>query len=347
MDDTSLTIPAEYGPFLEDLKKQIRSAQIRAVVAVNSELVMLYWNIGRRIAAVQETQGWGKKIVPALSADLMKAFPEMKGFSSRNLDYMLAFAKAWPDEPISQQLVAKLPWGHNIHLLQTIDDPQTRRWYAEKALTNGWSRNVLSLQIKSRLHERQGAAPTNFGATLPAPQSDLANNLLKDPYNFDFLGLSDESHEREIEKALVVHVRKFLLELGVGFAFVGSQYPIEVAGEDFFLDLLFYHVRLHCFVVIELKATKFKPEYAGKLNFYLSAVDDLLRTEGDAPTIGLILCQDKNRVLAEYALRDMSKPIGVSTFQLTESLPEEIRTALPTIEQLEQELSESSASQNS
>jgi len=340
MADTRLTIPTEYGPFLEDLKERIRTAQVRAAVSVNSELVLLYWNIGRRILAAQETEGYGTKIIPKLAADLTKAFPEMKGFSSRNLDYMLAFARAWPDDEVSQQAVAKLPWGHNITLLQRLGTPELRLWYAQSALQNGWSRNILDLQIKSRLHERQGAAATNFAATLPAPQSDLVHSLLKDPYNFDFLNLGDKAHEREIENALVVHVRKFLLELGVGFAFVGNQYRLEVADEDFYLDLLFYHVRLHCYVVIELKAGKFKPEYAGKLNFYLSAVDDLLRTEGDAPTIGLILCQDKNRVLAEYALRDMSKPIGVSTYQLTESLPDEIRTALQTIKEIEQELSE-------
>lgn len=341
-DETRLSLPPEYGPFLEEIKKRIRTAQVRAAVSVNQELVLLYWSIGKRILAAQEAQGWGSHVVRRLSADLSAAFPGMKGFSPRNLDYMLAFARAWPDEPILQQVVAKLPWGHNLRLIESIDDPQTRLWYAEQSLQNGWSRNILALQIKSRLHERQGAAPTNFAATLPAPQSDLAANLLKDPYNFDFLSLGREAHEREIESALLEHLRRFLLELGVGFAFLGSQYRLEVAGEEFFLDLLFYHVRLHCYVVIELKAGRFKPEDAGKLNFYLSAVDDLLRTEGDAPTIGLLLCQEKNRVLAEYALRDMSKPIGVSSYELTSSLPQEIRTALPTIEELEQELSDPS-----
>ena len=339
VDDTRLTIPAEYGPFLEDLKTRIRTAQMRAAVAVNSELVLLYWNIGRRILAAQEAQGWGAKIVDTLSSNLSRAFPEMKGFSPRNLKYMRAFAEAWPQESIVQQLAAQIPWFHNCTILDKVKEPAIRQWYTEQAVVNGWSRNVLELQIKSRLHERHAAAATNFAITLPAPQSDLARNLLKDPYNFDFLGLGTEAREREIENALIVHVQKFLLELGVGFAFVGSQYRLEVAGEEFFLDLLFYHVRLHCYVVIELKATKFKPEYAGKLNFYLSAVDDLLRTGGDAPSIGLILCQDKNRVLAEYALRDMTKPIGVSTYELTASLPDEIRTSLPTIEEIEQELS--------
>jgi predicted nuclease of restriction endonuclease-like (RecB) superfamily len=340
MDETSLAIPSDYGPFLEDLKERVRFSQLQATVAVNGELLTLHWNLGRKILAAQESRGWGAKIIPRLSADLSSAFPGMKGFGPRNLDYMLAFARAWPAEAISQQPLRNLPWGHNIQLLQALEDPQPRRWYAEMALTHGWSRNVLSLQIKSRLHERQGAAPTNFADTLPSPQSDLAQNLLKDPYKFDFLGLTDEAHERDIENAMVGHIRRFLLELGVGFAFVGNQYRVDVAGEEFYLDLLFYHVRLHCYVVIEIKAGKFKPEYAGKLNFYLSAVDDLLRTDGDAPSIGLILCQDKNRVLAEYALRDMTKPIGVSTYQLTQSLPENVRTSLPSIEQIEQELSE-------
>lgn len=340
MDDQFLAIPTEYGPFLEDLKSRIRSAQVRAAVAVNSELVTLYWNIGRQILAAQQAEGWGTKVVDRLSTDLRREFPEIKGFSPTNLRYMRSFAEAWPDEPIFQQLAGKLPWFHHCILIDKVKDMETRLWYTDQAITNGWSRNVLSLHIKSRLHERQGAAPTNFAERLPSPQSDLAQNILKDPYNFDFLGLGKEAHEREIEKALVVHVQKFLLELGIGFAFVGSQYHIEVAGEDFYIDLLFYHVRLHCYVVVELKAGKFSPASAGQLNFYLSAVDDLLRTEGDAPSIGLILCQDKNRVLAEYALRDLNKPIGVSSYQLADSIPDPIRTALPTIEQLESELSE-------
>ena len=228
VNDMNLIEPTGYRSFLEDLKHRIRTVQLRAAVSINQELVLLYWNIGRQILAAQETKGWGTKVVPQLSNDLCKAFPDMKGFSPRNLDYMLAFARAWPEEPILQQLVAKLPWGHNLRLMETLEDPDTRRWYAEQALKNGWSRSVLSMQIKSRLHERQGAAPTNFSATLPAPQSDLAANLLKDPYNFDFLSLGQEASEREIENALIVHVRKFLLELGVGFAFIGNQYRLEV-----------------------------------------------------------------------------------------------------------------------
>ena len=339
-DDPLHPLSAEYGPLLEELKERIRTAQVRAAVSVNGELVLLYWGIGKRILAAQAEQGWGAQVVRKLSQDLTAAFPGMKGFSPRNLDYMRAFARAWPDEAFVQQAAAKLPWFHNCLILDRVKTPELRVWYVQQTLANGWSRNVLAMQIQTRLHERQGAAATNFAATLPAPQSDLARNLLKDPYNFDFLSLGQEAQEREIEHALVEHVRAFLLELGVGFAFLGSQYRLEVAGEEFYLDLLFYHVRLHCYVVIELKGGSFKPEYAGKLNFYLSAVDDLLRTEGDAPSIGLLLCREKNRVLAEYALRDMSKPIGVSSYELTAHLPQEIRTALPTIEELEQELSE-------
>lgn len=335
----SLTSAADYTPLLEDLKSRIRSSQVRAAVSVNQELVMLYWNLGNRIALAQRTQGYGTKIVPILSRDLTEAFPEMKGFSPRNLNYMLAFAKAWPDEEVLQEVLAKLTWYHNLTLIEKIRSQELRIWYAKAALQNGWSRNVLAQHIQTGLHERQGMAPTNFMVTLPQPQSDLATNLLKDPYNFDFLSLGEEAREREIEKALIEHIRKFLLELGVGFAFVASQHRLDVAGEEFYLDLLFYHVRLHCYVVVELKAGTFRPEYAGKMNFYLSAVDDLLRTDGDAPSIGLILCQDKNRVLAEYTLRDMGKPIGVSSYQLRSSLPDQIQTALPTIEQLEEELS--------
>lgn len=339
-DVTSVTLPPEYGPFLEELKQRIRAAQVRAALSVNRELVLLYWQIGRRILELQQAEGWGAKVIERLALDLRQEFPAMKGFSPRNLKYMRAFAEAWPDEPFVQQAAAQIPWFHNCLILDRVKSPEHRVWYLRQTIANGWSRNVLALQIESRLHDRLGKAPTNFAATLPAPQSDLAGQLLKDPYNFDFLSLGQEAEEREIEQALVQHIRRFLLELGIGFAFVGSQYRLEVAGEEFFIDLLFYHVRLHCYVVIELKARAFRPEDAGKLNFYLSAADDLLRTEGDAPSIGLLLCKAKNQVLAEYALRDVNKPIGVSSYQLTGSLPEEIRTALPSIEELEHELSE-------
>ncbi|AIE83935.1 PDDEXK nuclease domain-containing protein [Fimbriimonas ginsengisoli] len=333
------SFPAEYGPFLEDLKERIRTSQLKAVVAVNRELVLLYWQIGKQILAAQATEGWGTKVVERLSTDLRREFPDMKGLSSRNLNYMRAFAEAWPQEPIVQQLVAQLPWGHNVRLLDHLKTPEERTWYAQQTLEFGWSRNVLELQIESRLYERQGKAVTNFHRALPAPQSDLARQLLKDPYNFEFLTLQADAEERLLEKGLVDHIRKFLLELGAGFAFVGSQYHLEVGGEDFYIDLLFYHLKLRCYVVIELKTGKFKPEYAGKLNFYLAVVDDLVRHPDDAPSIGLILCKDKNQVVAEYALRNTTAPIGVSAFQITEALPDLLKDSLPTVEQIERELS--------
>lgn len=338
MDDQSLTIPTEYGPFLEDMKSRIRSAQVRAAVAVNRELVTLYWSIGKQILDAHHLQGYGTKIVPRLSSDLSKAFPDMKGFSERNLNYMLAFVRAWPDEEVLQQVVAKLPWGHNLILLDKLDSFENRLWYAQKAVEYGWSRNVLGLHIASNLYSREGKAISNFDRTLPAPLSDLAQQITKDPYNFEFLTLQKDAEEREIEDALIAHIRKFLLELGAGFAFVGNQYHLDVGGEDFYIDLLFYHLKLRCYVVIELKTGKFKPEYAGKLNFYLAVVDDLLRHEDDAPTIGLILCKDKKHIVAEYALRGMSAPIGVSEFEFTEVLPAEFASSLPTVEQIEREL---------
>ncbi len=262
----------------------------------------------------------------------------MKGLSPRNLKYMRKFAEAWPDRAIVQQAAAQIPWFHNCVLIEKVKDTNHRLFYIGKTIENGWSRNILVMQIETRLHDRQGKAVTNFDAALPAPQSDLAHNLLKDPYLFGFLGLEDEAQEREVEKALMRHLRDFLLELGVGFAFVGNQHRLEVGGDEFFIDMLFYHLHLRCYVVVELKAVAFKPEFAGKLNFYLSAVDDLLRHADDAPTIGLLLCRGKNKVVAEYALRDMSKPIGVSEYQLTEALPENLRGKLPTVEELEAEL---------
>jgi len=341
----SLPIPADYGPFLEDLKERIRSAQLKAAVAVNRELVLLYWSIGRRILAAQGAEGWGAKVIDRLGADLRSAFPEMKGLSPRNLKYMRAFAEAWPDEPIVQQVVAQIPWGHNVRLLDQLSSPEQRLWYVRHAVEFGWSRNVLVHQIESRLYERQGKAITNFERALPAPQSDLAHQLLKDPYNFEFLTLEQDAKERALERGLVDHIRKFLLELGAGFAFVGNQYHLEIDGEDFYIDLLFYHLKLRCYVVIELKTGKFKPEYAGKLNFYLAVVDDLLRHPDDAPTIGLILCKEKSQVAAEYSLRNMAAPIGVSAYKITEALPDTLKNSLPTIEQLEKELSDAAGAE--
>jgi len=335
----ALTEPPEgYAEWLADLKSRIHSAQMRATLAVNTELLQLYWQIGSDILARQAEQGWGAKVIDRLSHDLREAFPDMKGFSQANLKYMRVFAGAWTEEEIRQQPVGQLPWGHNIVLLTKLKTREARLAYAGAALQHGWSRNVLVVQIETRLLERQGQAVTNFAAALPAPRSDLARESLKDPYRFDFLGLGDEAEEREIEKALVEHVTEFLLELGAGFAFVGRQVHLEVGGEDFFLDLLFYHLRLRCYVVIELKAGAFKPEHLGQLGFYLTAVDMQVKDESDGPTIGLLLCKSKNKVVAEYALRDNARPLGVAEYQLVESLPEQLQGSMPTIEQIEREL---------
>ncbi len=330
MNDSSPLLPSQYVPFLEDLKARIRSAQIKAAAAVNSELVALYWQIGQQILSAQQTQGWGAGIIPSLSKDLTAAFPGMKGFSERNLKYMRAMAETWSEEQIVQEPLAQLTWYHNLALLEKLDDSATRLWYAQRTVENGWSRNVLVAQIESRLHAREGRAVTNFQRTIPAPLSDLAQQIIKDPYCFEFLDLKEKAEERELEEALITHIRRFLLELGAGFAFVGSQYHLEVGGEDFYIDLLFYHLKLRCYVVIELKTGKFKPEYTGKLNFYLAVVDDLLRHKDDAPTIGLILCKDKKGVVAEYSLRGMNSPMGVAEF--------EIPGSLPSIESIEREL---------
>lgn len=331
-------LPTGYDKFLRELKERIRSAQVRAAIAVNRELVLLYWQIGREILSQQQQQGWGAKVINQLAKDLKKAFPEMKGFSPRNLKYMRAFAEAYPDETFMQQLAAQIPWFHNCVLLDKVKDATERQWYIQKTIEHGWSRSILVHQIELRLYHRLGKATTNFDRTLPKPQSELAEQVLKDPYNFDFLSLGDKAWERELEKALIKHIRDFLLELGVGFAFVGNQYHLEVGSRDFWLDLLFYHYRLHCFVVIDLKVVEFEPEFSGKMSFYVSAVDDLLRQSGDNPTIGIILCKTKNQTLVEYALRDVNKPIGVSTYQLQDALPENLQGSLPTIEQLEAEL---------
>jgi predicted nuclease of restriction endonuclease-like (RecB) superfamily len=330
--------PEGYEDFLRELKQRIRTAQVRAAVAVNRELILLYWHIGREILNRQERAGWGAKVIDRLAADLHSEFPDIKGFSRTNLLYMRAFAEAWPEESFVQQVVGQIPWGHNLRILDLVKDLQQREWYVRAALQHGWSRNVLVHQIESGLHRRQGRAQTNFTETLPPPQSDLAQQVLKDPYNFDFLNLSEDAREKELEAGLLEHLRKFLLELGVGFAFVGSQYPFEVGGEDFRIDLLFYHYRLRCFVVLDLKMGPFRPEYAGKMNFYLSAIDDLLRHPDDQPSIGIILCKSKNAIIAEYALRDTTKPIGVSGYRATESLPARLKNNLPTIEDLEAEL---------
>lgn len=324
-----------YDQLLQSLKERIRAAQVRAALAVNRELVLLYWEIGQAILERQRTEGWGARVVDRLSADLRQAFPEVKGFSPRNLTYMRAFAEAYPEAEFVQQVVARIPWGHNVRILDSLTDPTEREWYLRATVEHGWSRNVLVHQIESRLHLRQGRAATNFGRTLPAPDSDLAQQALKDPYVFDFLTLGAEAHERDLERGLLVHLRDFLLELGVGFAFVGSQVHLEVSGEDYYLDLLFYHLRLRRYVVVELKMRRFRPEDAGKLNFYLSAVDDRLRHLADGPSIGMILCKTSDRLTVEYALRGFEQPMGVSTYQLADVLPKQLEGSLPTVEQLE------------
>ncbi len=330
-----------YGYFLDDLKKRVYSARQAAVLSVNKELILLYHHIGLQVLAAQANQGWGVRVVDRLSQDLRAAFPEMKGFSVRNINYMRKFAVEYPDLEFLQQLLQKLPWFHLTVLLDRVSNKQHRLFYVEQVAVHGWSRNMLLRQIESRLHLRSGQAVTNFKERLSTEQSSLAQGLIKDPYIFDFLSIGKEAHEREMEKALVHHMERFLVELGAGFAFVGRQYHLEVGGQDFYIDLLFYHLKLRCFVVVELKDTDFKPEYTGKVNFYLSAVDDLLKQSTDQPSIGIILCRSKNNVVAEYALRDMVKPVGLAEYYLAEALSGELKSALPTIEELEDELAKS------
>jgi predicted nuclease of restriction endonuclease-like (RecB) superfamily len=340
----SLTTPPDgYSDWLTDLKERIHHAQQRASLAVNRELIQLYWQIGQDILQRQAEQGWGAKVIERLAHDLRTAFPDMKGFSRSNLMYMRAFAEAWPDAEIVQQAVGQLPWGHNLVLLSKLKDRAQRLAYAQATLEHNWSRNVLVMQIESGLLERQGKAVTNFEARLPKAQSDLARESLKDPYRFDFLNLGEEAQERAVESALVRHVTEFLLELGAGFAFVGRQVLVDVGGEEFFIDLLFYHLKLRCYVVIELKTGKFKPEHLGQLGFYLTAVDRQIKGEQDNASIGLLLCKSKNKVVAEYALSDKSQPMGIAEYKLQEALPAELETDLPSIEQIERELQSGNA----
>jgi len=412
---------------LADVKLRIQTAQTRVMLAVNSELTRLYWDIGRMIDVRQKLEGWGSGVIPQLAVELKNEMPELKGFSERNIDRMIAFYRNYPDptailqqavaklgdetvcklqpidnqsdiispqavaklgadtaresqsldnqsdiispqavaklaqEPILQQPAAKLdeaeieqdaatqfdnnpfwniPWAHHVVLMEKVKDLAARRWYMEQTLANGWSRNVLAMQIDAQAHERHGKALSNFAMTLPKHQSDFVQQMLKDPYIFDFLTLTEPFQERELENEMVRQLEKFLLELGQGFAFVGRQYKVEVDGEDFYIDLLFYHLHLRAFVVIELKKGKFKPEYAGKLNFYCNVVNDRLKQSTDNPTIGLILCQERSRVLVEYSFAGIDKPIGISTYELTRALPKNMKSALPTVEEIEAELSE-------
>jgi predicted nuclease of restriction endonuclease-like (RecB) superfamily len=337
----SKIISKEYSKLLNDLKKKVASSQTKAVLAVNKELVLLYWNIGKKILENQNNAGWGAKIIDLLSIDLSKSFPEIKGFSVRNLKYMRSFAEAYSETSIVQQLVAQIPWGHIVRLLDLVKAEEERLWYIEETIKNGWSRKVLIHQIEQKLYKRQikNEKTHNFKATLTPTLSDLAHQTLKDPYIFDFLSVGKEAQERDIENELTTHITKFLLELGAGFSYVGRQVHLEVGKQDYYIDLLFYHLKLRCFIVIELKMGQFKPEHAGKINFYLSAVDDLKRHPDDNPSIGIILCQSKEKVIVEYALRNLNRPIGVSQYKLVETLPENLKANLPSIEEIEKELS--------
>jgi predicted nuclease of restriction endonuclease-like (RecB) superfamily len=345
---------SEYKEWILEVKNKLRSTQIKTTIAVNSALIHFYWELGQMISEKESI--WGNKVLESLSKDLQSEFPEMKGFSISNLKYCKRFYLFYSskidksnNQQIGQQLVDQLqnsekqlfkqiPWGHNILIITKTNSIEEAQFYIKETITNNWSRDVLGLQIKTELFKRQGKSITNFKNTLPDPFSELAKQTLKDPYIFDFMTMSKPFHEKDIEKQLVAHITKFLLELGKGFAFIGQQYHIEVAENDYYIDLLFYHIKLKCYVVIELKNTKFIPEYAGKLNFYLSAIDSLLKNEEDKPTIGILLCRDKNNIEAEFALRDINKPMGVSEFQFTEILPEELKSSLPTIQEIEDEL---------
>jgi len=360
---TQLNSTPEYSRWLQEIKGKIRRVQVRAARAASRELILFYWDLGESISRKLQENIWGNKVVDQLSKDLTSEFPGVQGFSRRNLYYVKKFYEFFSGflgtevivprdgaqmeneivphigaqivPPVIHLVGGHLPWSHIKIILDKIKDHQTALFYIYETIENGWSRDVLALQIKSDLYSRQGKAITNFKTTLPEPQSDLAQQTIKDPYSFDFLTLTKPYNERDIENQLVNHITKFLLELGKGFAFIGRQYHLEVGDSDYYLDLLFYHIKLKCYVVVELKNTKFIPEYTGKLNFYLSAVDSLLKSETDHPTIGILLCRDKNKIETEFALRDINKPMGVSEFNLTESLPENLKGSLPTIEEIE------------
>lgn len=332
----------EYKEWLTQIKNKIRSTQAKAAFAVNSALIHFYWEIGMMISERQSQ--WGEKLIDQIARDLKSEFPDIKGLSRTNLFYARQFYKFYSDQSnslldnLSNKLLDKLPWGHNILIFSKSKDIEEATFYLHQVLENNWSRDTLALQLKSDLYDRSGNAITNFKNTLPDPVSDLAQQTLKDPYIFDFMTMTQPYKEKDIENQLIQHITKFLLELGKGFAFMGRQYQLTVGETDYFIDLLFYHTRLKCYVVIELKNTKFIPEYAGKLNFYLSAVDSLIKQQDDNPTIGILLCRDKNNIEAEFALRDINKPMGISEFEFTETLPESLKSSLPTIEEIENEL---------
>jgi predicted nuclease of restriction endonuclease-like (RecB) superfamily len=338
--DTTQKMPDDYLLFLQDLKTRIQKERIKTVLSANSALVMLYWDIGRAILEKQEHSGWGAKIIDRMSYDLRNEFPDMRGFSTRNLKYMRKFAECWPEKEIVQRTVAQIPWRSNIVLLDKLREDSIRQWYAQKVLENGWSQAILIHQIESGLHKRIGKTSYNFEVALPPSNSDMANQIFKDPYVFDFLGTADTRRERELENKLMEHLEKFLLELGQGFAFVGRQVHLEFSDADYYIDLLFYHLKLRCYVVVELKTGKFDPGYVSKLNMYMNIVNDLLRHPDDQKTIGLLLVKEKNHTIAKYALEGYTNPIGVAEWekQITENLPEELKSSLPSIEEIEAEL---------
>ena len=327
----------EYLSIIENIKHEINAAQYRAAVHVNADMLLLYYDIG---CVINEHKTWGSKFIDNLAADIRLVFPKSKGYSVRNLKYMAKFAETYAEREFVQQVVAQIPWGHNIVILDKVNNLEERKWYIKKSAQNGWSRNVLVHQIESNLYQRQVLAEkvSNFENRLPSPQSELAVQTMKDPYVFDFIAFNEDMLERDIEQALVRDVTRLLLELGTGFAFLGNQYHLNVGGDDFYIDLLFYNINLRCYVVIELKTGDFKPEYAGKLNFYLSAVDGILKKEQDNPSIGLLLCKSKNNVVVEYSLKDMSKPIGVSEYKITSSLPDNLEKQLPSIEDIQKRI---------
>lgn len=343
----SIELPEDYGSFLAEIKEQIRTERLKAVISANSVLVLMYWNIGTSILEKQKSAGWGAKVIDRLSTDLKEAFPDMKGFSARNLKYMRKFAETWPDIKIVQEVLAQISWYHNLALIEKLKDRELRLWYANQTLENGWSRNILAVQIDAKLHERIGQTTNNFELTLPPAESDMANQIFKDPYLFDFLGTAELRKEAELEAKLIEHLEKFLLELGQGFAFVGRQVHMEVGGDDFYIDLLFYHLKLRCYVVVELKAGKFSPGHVSQLTMYMNIVDDLLRHPDDKPAIGLLLVKEKNHTIAKYALAGNTKPIGVAEWeqQITDSLPEDLKPSLPSIEEIEREMDKEAASE--
>jgi predicted nuclease of restriction endonuclease-like (RecB) superfamily len=354
MDLAGTFAEPEYAQLLDRVKTRIGKARVRAGLAANKELIVLYWEVGKLIAARQEDEGWGSAVIEHLSRDIRHEFSDLRGFSPRNIWRMRAFYLAYTQEvtklpqPVAEmdgenlpQLAAEMPWGHNCVLIERIKDLGARLWYMHQTLEHGWSRPILELHIQQGDYERKGKAITNFNRTLPAPQSDLARDVLKDPYIFDFLGLTDNTRERELENALLQNLREFLIELGGGFAFVGNQYRLAIGDDDYYIDLLFYHLKLRCYFVIDLKTRPFAAEDAGKMNFYLNAVDDLLRHPDDQPSVGLVLCREKqgsNRMVLEYALRGLDKPIGVSEYQLTRALPDDLKPSLPTVEEIEREI---------